>query len=118
MLICKSADLAEEDRPMAFGDVIAARRKELDLTQKELARLIAKEDGEPISPQYLNDLERNRRNAPGEHLLKEFAKHLRLDEEYLLFVAGEWPEDLRDGSVPPDRVRAAFRAFRREVRGD
>ena len=44
---------------MSFGEVVATARKAKGLSQKELAALITKEDGEPISPQYLNDLERD-----------------------------------------------------------
>jgi transcriptional regulator with XRE-family HTH domain len=101
---------------VAFGEVIAEARKKLDLTQKELATRIRKEDGEPISPQYLNDLERNRRNPPSELLIREFARELRLPEEYLLYVAGTFPEDARDSAATPEQVEAAFRAFRRTLR--
>lgn len=100
---------------MSFGLVIAEARKKADLTQKDLATRIRKEDGMPISPQYLNDLERDRRNAPSEYLLKQFAQVLDLPYDYLIFLAGQIPEDLRDGSYPPSQVQAAFRAFRREL---
>jgi transcriptional regulator with XRE-family HTH domain len=101
---------------MAFGQVIAEARKRLDLTQKELAARIRKEDGTPISPQYLNDLERDRRNPPSEYLLKQFARELQLPDDYLLYIAGQWPEDLRD-NAPPEQVQEAFQAFRRTLRG-
>lgn len=93
---------------MSFGEVIARRRKALGIAQKDLAALVSKGNGEPISPQYLNDLERDRRNPPGDHVLKQFARRLTLDEDYVFFVAGEWPEDLRDDSVAPETVRAAL----------
>ena len=54
---------------MTFGETIAGARKDLGVSQRELAMRIVKEDGAPISPQYLNDIERNRRNPPGDHLL-------------------------------------------------
>jgi len=40
-----------------FGSKIAEKRKEKGLTQKDLAEKIKKEDGNPISPQYLIDFE-------------------------------------------------------------
>jgi transcriptional regulator with XRE-family HTH domain len=101
---------------MAFGQVITDARKKLDLTQKELAARIRKEDGAPISPQYLNDLERDRRNPPSDHLIREFARELRLPEDYLLYIAGTLPEDTRDNAATPERVEAAFQAFRRTLR--
>ena len=101
----------------SFGRILIDARRHARLSQRELASRIIKEDGEPISPQYLNDLERDRRNPPNRHLLRQFAATLNLPEEYLDFVAGQLPEDLRSGSYAPDQVQAAFRAFRRTLRG-
>jgi transcriptional regulator with XRE-family HTH domain len=105
---------------MSFGRVIVDARRRKGLSQKALAARIQKEDGTPISPQYLNDLERDRRNPPSEHLLQQFAAQLDLDPEYVCFVAGAYPADLRatPGATPePERVVAAFRAFRRALNG-
>lgn len=105
---------------MSFGSVITAARKRRSLSQKELASRIKKEDGDAISPQYLNDLEHDRRNPPGELLLQQLAAELSLAPEYLYFVAGQYPADLRavEGQPPaPERVEAAFRAFRRALNG-
>ena len=99
-----------------FGEVIAARRKALGLSQRQLAARIKKEDGTPISPQYLNDLEWGRRHAPSEPLLRQFAEVLGLSVDYLYYLAGTYPSDVRAQQVPPERVEAAFRAFRRELR--
>jgi transcriptional regulator with XRE-family HTH domain len=101
----------------SFGQTIGDARRRAGLSQRELAARVRKEDGEPISPQYLNDLERDRRNPPGRHLLRQFAAALDLPEDYLDFLAGQLPEDLRGGSYAPDQVQAAFRAFRRSLRG-
>ncbi|MGH2355688.1 MAG: helix-turn-helix domain-containing protein [Chloroflexota bacterium] len=101
----------------SFGQIIATARKRAGLSQKDLAARIRKEDGAPISPQYLNDLERDRRNPPSEHLLKQLAEQLNLAPEYLYFAAGQFPADLRDPSYEPERVTAAFQAFRRTLKG-
>jgi transcriptional regulator with XRE-family HTH domain len=102
----------------SFGQALSAARRAAGLSQRELAARILKEDGEPISPQYLNDLERDRRNPPAQHFLKQFATVLDVPEEYLDFVAGHLPEDLRNsGSYAPDQVQAAFQAFRHSLRG-
>lgn len=101
---------------VTFGQIIAEARKRVGYSQKDLAARITKEDGTPISPQYLNDLERDRRNPPSEHFLKQFSRELGIPLEYLLFVAGEYPEDLRTESHKPEKVEAAFRAFRKALK--
>ena len=77
-----------------------------------------KDDGDPISPQYFNDLERNRRNPSSPTLLKQFAAALNLPTDYLDFLAGRLPDDLCSGTYGPDKVQAAFHAFRRSLRCD
>ena len=47
----------------SFGDYIAARRKALNLKQKDLAAKIKKEDGTRISIPYLHDVEAGKRNG-------------------------------------------------------
>lgn len=101
-----------------FGRVISAARKRAGLSQKELAAQILKEDGAPISPQYLNDLERDRRNPPSSHLLLQFATTLSIAPEVLYYHAGELPEDVRGLSADDQKVVAAYKAFRRELRGE
>jgi hypothetical protein len=39
-----------------FGRFITEARKKLNMSQKELTAKILREDGESISPQYLNDI--------------------------------------------------------------
>ncbi len=103
---------------MRFGQIIADARKKLGLTQKELAARIKKEDGVSISAPYLNDIEHDRRNPPSEYLLRQFARELNLPFEYLLFTAGQYPEDIRkeDSSYKPKDVEAAFTAFRKALK--
>lgn len=102
---------------MRFGEYVAQRRKQLGLSQKELASRILKEDGAPISPQYLNDIEHGRRNPPGEDLLRQFSSELEISHEYLNFLAGDLPADLRGLEREPEVVEAAFKAFRRKLEG-
>lgn len=102
---------------MTFGQTIARARKDLGISQRELALRVLKENGSPISAQYLNDIERDRRNAPGDHLLEQFARELELDKDYLYFLVGKFPSDVRSGSKSPKQVAEAFKAFRRTLRG-
>lgn len=103
---------------MTFGQIVAEARKKASLSQKDLAARIIKEDGDPISPQYLNDIERDRRNPPSEHLIGEIARKLNLDPDYLYYVAGQMPQDLRDRSRRPEEVQRAFVAFRKALQKD
>lgn len=102
---------------MTVGQTIADARRRKQLSQKELSAIIRKEDGSPISPQYLNDIERDRRNPPGEHLLSQFARALDLPEEYLYFLANQIPPKYRvSGKSSPQQVLQAFQAFARSYK--
>lgn len=101
-------------QPVTFGSFISEARKNLKMSQKELAEKILREDdGEPISPQYLNDIERDRRNPTSDHLIQQFAKALKIDGDYLHYLAGILPDEIRKKHLPQDAVKAGFTAFRR-----
>jgi len=103
---------------MTFGQIIADARKKLGLSQKELAERIKKEDGESISPQYLNDIERDRRNPPSEFLVTHLAKELKLSKDYLLLAAGTVPIEVKEKLTDSDpaAVEKAFQAFRKQIK--
>lgn len=103
---------------MRFGNIISEARKKLGLSQKEVAERIKKEDGEQISPQYLNDIERDRRNPPSEFLIAQFAKELKLSKNYLMAAAGTLPDELKQlvADSDPEIVDQAFQAFRRKIK--
>ena len=101
---------------MTFGQKIAEARKGANLTQKELAiRIIKEEDGKAISPQYLNDIEHDRRNPPTA-LIGQFARELGVAEDVLYFLAGKMPSDLRRVSKDDRTVGEAFKAFRKALK--
>ena len=101
---------------MTFGQYVATGRKMLGLSQKDLAARLLKEEGSPISAQYLNDIERDRRNAPSEYLIAQFARELNVDSDYLHYLAGQIPRDVRERNLPTEQVKEAFVAFRRDPR--
>jgi transcriptional regulator with XRE-family HTH domain len=115
--ISGSRNLGEDIR-MTFGQFIAEARKKARLSQKELAARITKEDGQPISPQYLNDIEHDRRNPPSEFILQQLARVLKVELDILNYYAGRLPSDLREREADPQKVAAAYRAFRRELKGN
>jgi transcriptional regulator with XRE-family HTH domain len=103
----------------SFGRAISSARKEKGMSQKELATKIVKEDGEAITPQYLNDIEHDRRNPSSDHLVNEFAKVLKIDPLALYGVIGVLPEQDRKlvKKATPDQVNQAFVAFRKQLKG-
>jgi len=103
---------------MTFGQIIREARKKLGISQQELADRIKKENGKSISPQYLNDIERDRRNPPSEYLINQLSKELKLSKEYLLLAAGILPHETKEkvGDSDPNAVEQAFRAFRKKIR--
>ncbi len=98
-----------------FGKMIANKRKALRISQKELASRIFKENGEPISAQYLNDIEHDRRHPPDEIMINQLSRHLHIEADVLFFLAGEIPPRIRELSNNPDRIAGAMRVFRREL---
>jgi transcriptional regulator with XRE-family HTH domain len=104
---------------MTFGKLIAEQRKKANLSQKELAAKIKKEDGEAISAQYLNDIEHGRRNPPNDFILKQLADLLDINLDLLYVHAGELPEDLRSSDLnaeQAEQIKALYEAFRRTLR--
>lgn len=99
---------------MSFGRVLMDARKDSNLTLRDLAARILKEDGQPISAAYLNDIEHGRRNPPA-HLIGQLAESLGVDSDVLYYWAGVLPEDVRRADASDARIRAAFRAFRKEI---
>lgn len=97
-----------------FGSYIVSQRKAKGISQKDLAaRIHREEDGKPISPQYLNDIERDRRNPTSDHIINQFAEALEASPEYLFYLAGTLPQYARDASVTPEQATQIISAFRK-----
>jgi len=99
----------------SFGRAIASSRKELKMSQKDLAAKIRKEDGTPITPQYLNDIEHDRRSPTSDHMVKEFARVLGLNPDVLYWLAGRVPHDVKRRHISPEKIDQAFTAFRKAL---
>ena len=99
-----------------LGDVINQARRGRRMTLRQLAEKVRKEGGEPVSPQYLNDIELNRR-IPSTHILHELARELELDIDTLLMLAdaGEtvMREYLEEHPTQAEEVIQLFRAAQR-----
>lgn len=101
---------------LTFGHVVAEKRKKLNLSQKELATKIIREDGVPISPQYLNDIERDRRAPTSDHMVGQFALVLDLNADYLHYLNGRFPEDVRKDRLTENEFSERMVAFRRDTK--
>ena len=106
--------MSQKPDATTFGKHIAEARKSLKMSQKELAeRILREDDHRPISPQYLNDIEWDRRNPSSDHLIQQFAKVLNINTDYLHYLAGRLPDEIRQKNLSEDTVKTAFMAFRK-----
>jgi transcriptional regulator with XRE-family HTH domain len=94
----------------SFGEFIASKREEKKITLREMARLLK------ITPPYLSDIEKDRRNSPDKDRLDEIAAILSLSEEecrYMYDLAGKKRNsispDLPEYIMERDYVRVALR---------
>jgi transcriptional regulator with XRE-family HTH domain len=97
-----------------FGQVIVEGRHRAGLNLRDAANLLKKEDGEPISYQYLNDLEKDRRNPPADHLIDELAKVYGISRSYLYLLARRIPSDF-PVIIEEGQAEAAYREFRKRL---
>lgn len=99
-----------------LGQFIARRRKDLGISQKEMAALLKNRDGGPLSSSYFNYLERDR-GKPPDYLLDQMADILKVGRDVLYFWAKRVPPDLEPGeNVDPGRIVEAYQAFRRTLK--
>src|SRR6266571_5727778 len=102
--------------PKSFGQIIRDKRQEMGISQKELAAKIKKDNGEPISPQYQNDIEFDRRDPPSESMIEQYAVILKLPKESLILAAGKVPSDLRELAADnPEKTQRALQLFRKKI---
>lgn len=93
-----------------FGNFIMTKRNARSITLRGMAKELE------ITPGYLNDIEKGRKNPPEKPLLEKMATELRLNEQqkdFLFDLAGsgrnDVPSDLQDYIKTTDIVRAALR---------
>jgi transcriptional regulator with XRE-family HTH domain len=74
-----------------FGQLIRQARKDKSYSQRELAKILE------LDFTYLSKLENNRADyAPKEEVIRSLARHLDLDAEELIFLAGRIPQQEED----------------------
>lgn len=72
---------------MRIGDVLRLIRTRLGNDQKKMAEFLG------ISSNYLSQIETNKRE-PTQEKIKEFADHLQISKEALIFLASDIPKEL------------------------
>lgn len=96
---------------VSFGSVISDARNKRNLNLRECALMILKEDGKPISYQYLNDLETGRRKPPSDYIIEQIATVLNIPIDVLYFHADRFPPNINT-QVSDEKIIAAFKSFR------
>jgi transcriptional regulator with XRE-family HTH domain len=104
-----------DERATTFGIYVSQQRRALGLSQKQLAEKIRREEGGSISPQYLNDIEHDRRSPSSDHMINEFARVLDLSANYLSYLTGRVPAAARRSDATPRDIDQWVRAFRRST---
>ena len=100
-----------------LGQILVEARKNRGKSLKDISSKVKKEDGSSISPQYLNDIEHDRR-TPSPAVLEQLARVFELPPDYLYLLAGTMPEDLAKArGVTESQAVEAFKAFRRKLGG-
>jgi transcriptional regulator with XRE-family HTH domain len=84
------AEAAPVPADETFGQRIQRLRRELHLTQRQVASELG------LDFTYLSKLENDRGEAPGEETVRKLAAILEMDEEELLALAGKVPAALRE----------------------
>jgi transcriptional regulator with XRE-family HTH domain len=99
----------------SFGELIAKRRKELGLTQTELAQRIIGRHGGSISQERITDIEHNRYGVPRKPILEQLARELKLDPDVLYLWGGIIPPDIDPEGVAEAAIQLAWRFFRAAI---
>jgi transcriptional regulator with XRE-family HTH domain len=98
---------------VTFGGAISRARKDKGWSLKDLCARVLREDADPISPQYLNDIEHDRRNPSSDRMVRQFAEALGINADWLYYLAGKFPDDVREKRLSEDQVVNLMVAFRR-----
>ena len=103
-----------ELRRTTFGEALFKARKKSGQSLQVVAAQVRKRDGEPITHQYLSELENDKSNPPSDEMIEQLAVALKVSRNHLFYCAGRIPPDfifaVEDGGAD-----AAFRAMKKEL---
>jgi transcriptional regulator with XRE-family HTH domain len=80
----------------SFGQEIARLRKKKKYSIRQFAKMVLKEDGEPMSPSYLCDIEQDRRHPPALEVIRRMADLLDANFDDLMILAHRTPPDIKE----------------------
>ena len=100
-----------------FASMIRAQRKQLGLTQGQVAAQIRTEEGRAIGQTYLAEIERGHHPHPRPHLIEQFAQALKTDRDVLYLAARQVPPEVADElrRLTLEERAAAWQVFKRAV---
>ena len=103
------------DDSATFGRAVGQIRKSRGWSLSYLASQILRENGKTISPQYLNDIEHDRRRPSSEHMIRQFAEVLGVDRDWLYYLTNQYPVDLFRAGFTEQEFKKRIVAFRRAL---
>lgn len=99
---------------ITFGKIVYNARKSKNLNLRECAALIFKDDSNPISFQYLNNLEKDRKNPPSEYIIDQISEVLDIPLEVLYFYAEIFPKNINK-NIDQNKIIKAYKHFVRSL---
>jgi transcriptional regulator with XRE-family HTH domain len=102
---------------MTLGQVVQRARSRAQLSQREVAARILREDGQRISAQYVYDIEAGRRTPRSDLIVEQLASALNIPRQTVFYYANRFPPELREIEADDQRIVDAYTAFHRIVTG-
>ena len=114
----RPATYREEKRTDDFSSMVRQKRKQLGLTQQQVAARIQTEEGRSITQSYLADIERGHHPQPRPHLIDEFARVLSIDRYVLYLAARTVPPEVAEqlARLTIEEREAAWAVFMRAIK--
>jgi transcriptional regulator with XRE-family HTH domain len=101
--------------PRTLGQAIREARKALGLTQQELCMRVVTGKDTPMANSYMSEIEHDFRTPKSQKTIRSIAAALNEEPDYLLFLSGKIPEDIREMVADRETVIQALRVFRQTI---
>jgi len=98
--------------------MVRLKRKQLGLTQQQVAARIQTEEGRAITQSYLAEIEAGHHPQPRPHLIEEFARALSIDRYVLYLAARTVPPEVAEqlARLTIEEREAAWGVFMRAIK--
>jgi transcriptional regulator with XRE-family HTH domain len=98
--------------------MVRQKRKQLGLTQQQVAARIQTEEGRSITQAYLAEIEIGHHPQPRPHLIEEFARALSIDRYVLYLAARTVPPEVAEqlARLTIEEREAAWGVFMRAIK--